>query len=72
MRNESPVCIGCGKTPNELPEYDYANTGVTDPVKYVVEEEGTYNPANGHFACDKCYIKMGQPSAPFPNRWVAP
>ena len=30
---------------------------------YVIEEEGTYNPANGHFACDSDYIALGQPSS---------
>lgn len=37
---------------------------------YVEQEEGTYNPKNGHFLCDKCYIKAGMPSAP--NGWRCP
>lgn len=67
-----PVCIGCGKTPDELPEYFPANTGstFTDPIQYVQHEEGTYNPANGHFACTDCYIKMGMPTTP--RGWKAP
>jgi hypothetical protein len=24
-------------------------------------EEGTYNPINGHFLCDQCYIEAGMP-----------
>lgn len=37
---------------------------------YVIEEEGTYNPENGHFLCDSCYIKAGQPSSP--GGWKCP
>jgi hypothetical protein len=66
------VCIGCGKTPSELPEYvDAARVEGMSPELYVWEEEGTLNRENGHFACDSCYIKMGQPSRR-DGRWVAP
>lgn len=37
---------------------------------YVVMEEGTLNPVNGHFLCDKCYIKAYMPTAP--HGWVCP
>jgi hypothetical protein len=40
------------------------------PDEYVRDEEGTYNPANGHFLCDECYIKAGQPSSP--RGWRCP
>lgn len=67
-----PICIGCHKTPKELPEYHQEFTGapIDDPVAYVKEEEGTYNPNNGHFLCTECYIKAGMPTSP--HGWVAP
>lgn len=37
---------------------------------YIRDEEGTYNPANGHFLCDSCYIAAGQPSSR--KGWVCP
>lgn len=66
-----PVCVGCGKTPDELPEYSPVLTGADlTPIEYVVQEEGTYNTQNGHFLCTDCYIKSGRPTAP--GGWVAP
>lgn len=77
---EPPVdvrCIGCGKKPEELGEYsravlDYPTSWT--PTDYVRRQEGTYNRANGHFACDLCYISMGMPAEPAGSgrRWVAP
>jgi hypothetical protein len=29
--------------------------------QYVITGEGTYNPLNGHFNCDRCYIAIGMP-----------
>ena len=66
----SPVCIGCGKHPAELEEYVENPDADPDPDAYVRREEGTYNPANGHFACTICYCKMGMPSTP--RGWKAP
>lgn len=60
-----PVCQGCFKKPHELPCY-FAMTGSYSPelnARYVRQEEGTYNPKNGHFLCDTCYIKAGCPTA---------
>jgi len=37
---------------------------------YVIENEGTYNPYNGHFLCDECYTKAGMPSSP--TGWKCP
>lgn len=71
---DDPICIGCAKRPDEIPEYvDMAST-IEDmtPKEFVLEEEGTLNTTNGHFMCTDCYIKNGQPSKPFPDRWVAP
>lgn len=65
------VCIGCSKTPEELEEYvEAAREAGMSPRRYVIQEEGTYNPDNGHFACTKCYIEMGEPSSP--TGWKAP
>jgi hypothetical protein len=70
---QSLVCIGCNKTPEELTEYVIAAMATrTTPGEYVLRQEGTLNTANGHFACDRCYIEMGMPSGSGRNRWVAP
>lgn len=64
-------CIGCGKAPHEIDEYiEAAAAEDMSPAGYVVVEEGTYNPENGHFACTSCYIAMGMPSSP--RGWKAP
>lgn len=67
------ICTGCNKTADELPEYiEGAAEAEMTVEQYVREEEGTYNPENGHFLCTDCYIKAGMPSLPYPKRWVAP
>jgi hypothetical protein len=64
-------CIGCGKKPDEIAEYvDAAEANDMSPEQFVEEEEGTYNPTNGHFACTVCYVAMGMPSSP--HGWRAP
>lgn len=48
-------------------EEDEAARGPATPQmreEYVMNEEGTYNPVNGHFTCDTCYISIGMPSGP--------
>ena len=65
------VCIGCRKHPSEIEEYIIAAREAEYPIEeYVRSEEGTYNRANGHFACTDCYVAMGAPSAP--QGWKAP
>ena len=56
-------CKGCGKKPEEIPEYvelakdyDYPSAMIA-----VIEEEGTYNPRTKAFYCTPCYIKAGMP-----------
>jgi len=78
----TPICNGCGKTPEELEEYISAASEVYEdddgqeikpyksPTDFVVREEGTYNPTNGHFLCTPCYIKAGSPASE--QGWVAP
>ena len=71
MSAPSPVCVGCHKTPSELPEYiEAAADEGMDPDDYVRAEEGTYNPDNGHFLCTDCYVDAGCPSGP--RGWRAP
>ena len=68
-----PLCTGCNKTPSQIDEYvDAALDDETTPDAYVRSEEGTYNPANGHFLCTDCYINAGMPSLPHPRQWRAP
>ena len=65
------ICVGCGKTPSELDEYtELAKAEEMTPEQYVIEEEGTYNPTNGHFVCTECYIRIGCPSSE--KGWKAP
>jgi hypothetical protein len=70
---QDPICIGCAKRPDEDERYKMcaAEEGIT-PLEYVVENEGTLNRTNGHYLCDMCYIKMGQPTGGRGQRWVAP
>ena len=66
-----PICVGCGKRPDELTCYTMMLEPGQTAEQFVIEEEGTYNPENGHFLCDECYVKAGMPTAPFPG-WRAP
>lgn len=66
-----PICAYCKKPPAEIEEYiEGAAAHETTPDDYVRREEGTFNPANGHFACTECYIAIGMPSSP--TGWIAP
>jgi hypothetical protein len=62
---EGPVCVGCGKTPDQLAEYvemvapDYGGFKSADEA--VRKNEGTFNRQNQHFWCTSCYIKVGMP-----------
>lgn len=75
-----PWCIGCGRFAPDIPEVLIAVAGDVDRPfisrvdvnVWVMKNEGTYNKENGHFACDSCYIAMGQPSLPYPFGWKAP
>ena len=65
-----PLCIGCGKHPDELEEYvEIAKEEGMTPDEFVRKEEGTYNRENGHFLCTPCYAKAGMPSSP--RGWIA-
>ena len=74
-----PYCFRCGKPASSFAEYCHDNgecggPPYPDAVAYVREEEGTYNPATNRFACDECYIAIGQPVSriPFGPPWQAP
>lgn len=69
---DRPICVGCASTPDELAaSYSIHLDGPDDTLTNVIKrEEGTYNPRNGHFLCDACYIKNGMPSSPY--GWVCP
>ncbi len=64
-------CAGCKRTPAEIPNYVELLEPGESADDYVREEEGTLDALSGAFLCDPCYIKAGQPSFPFPKRWVA-
>ena len=66
-------CFVCGKLAEELEEYVDAAAANEMPIdQFVAEEEGTYNPESGNFACTECYIAIGMPSRDAPDRWRAP
>lgn len=65
-----PTCFRCGKAPKDLDEYVDNPDQDPDPVRYVIENEGTYNPKTHRFACTLCYVVIGMPSAP--HGWKAP
>jgi hypothetical protein len=68
-----PVCFVCLRTPEEILAYTpFAHDAGLTNTEYVIREEGTLNPLNGHFACDACYCDIGMPSGPHGSRWVAP
>ena len=66
-----PLCTGCNKHPDEIPEYiDCAEVEGMTPDDYVRTEEGTFNRSNGHFLCTDCYCAAGMPSSS--RGWVEP
>lgn len=70
----TPRCNGCGKEPHELECYtELAMEEGLTPEEYVRRNEGTYNPVNGHFMCDDCYLAAGAPAVKWPGpNWIAP
>lgn len=71
MTDPPPFDPRCGRFAADMPELDDPRhgTGYTR-AEYVRAEEGTFNPANGHFLCDRCYIDAGMPTGP--NGWRCP
>lgn len=74
----SPCCIDCGKVPAELREYvEAAESAGLTPDEYVAQEEGTYNPDNGHFLCTDDFVIRemrggGRLTGENGGRWIAP
>lgn len=61
----------CQRWADDMAEYDDPRHGTgLSRAEYVRQEEGTYNPDNGHFLCDQCYIDAGMPSSP--SGWRCP
>lgn len=61
----------CERLAVDIPDVVYyAGLEELTPNDWVRQEEGTYNPANGHFLCDECYIAAGMPSSP--TGWKCP
>lgn len=78
-----PFCTSCKRHPADIPGYTAEATNYYDalpPISVVLgaetiedayaREDGTYNPENGHFLCNECYVKAGMPTSP--QGWVAP
>jgi hypothetical protein len=65
MQTETKVvlkCIGCDKTPEELPDFKHNEEGM-NPTEFVIEHERTLNRfEKDKFYCVTCYIKAGMPS----------
>jgi hypothetical protein len=66
----------CNRFGGEITEYDdlIVDFGqvVTAETRedFIRNNDGTYNPMNGHFACTECYIAIGAPSSP--SGWKCP
>lgn len=57
-----PRCRGCGRRPEQIPEYtSAADEEEITAEEYVTREEGTFNPGTGRFWCTECYIEAGMP-----------
>lgn len=64
MSKPEPFCPGCRRFAEQLVYIDSWKDPDESRTDYIWREEGTLNPNNGHFLCDSCYIKAGQPSSP--------
>lgn len=65
--NADMKCDGCGKHPDDLPEYLSIDPGLevySSPSEIVWFEEGTLNRETLRFLCNGCYIRAGMPSSP--------
>lgn len=68
--NYDALCIGCAREAADIPALvELATDEGLTPEAYAADD-GTFNPINGHFLCDACYIRWGQPSTA--AGWVAP
>lgn len=69
---EAPVCVCCGKRPEDIVEYREAadEEEYDSATEYVVNEEGTFNDAQNIFCCTECYIKLGCPVGVAKRSWA--
>lgn len=63
MSDPEPYDPNCGKYASDMSYIDHYREPDQSRADYIRSEEGTYNPSNGHFACDPCYISVGMPSS---------
>ncbi len=69
----TPTCFRCHRPPAEIPGWMYDAHVEGMDVNAYAKADGTYNPVTNHFACDTCYLAIGQPAYPWPGTpWVAP
>lgn len=68
-KDEDILCPYCEKKPDDLHEYitgaeEYNNEFEADysALDWMRMFEGTYDKYTGLFACNNCYIKIGQPT----------
>jgi len=54
-------CKVCGKSPEELQEYQDCKEENETATEYCWHEEGTLNKQTGLFYCTECYVKVGMP-----------
>lgn len=64
---EDPYDPYCERFADEINSVQFGADMEGETVVEFAKSDGTYNPENGHFACDACYIRLGQPSAPHPG-----
>jgi len=83
LSTTNPYDPMCGRFARDMPELDNAWPMSEEELNRVPEDErgdlrayfiitndGTFNPDNGHFLCMGCYIQAGMPVAP--HGWVCP
>lgn len=63
MAENKYTCVICGKTPDELMEYNMLaeEEGYDNPTAAMMANEGTVNDALKLFCCTDCYVKIGMP-----------
>ncbi len=72
-----PYCPGCRQEASNIASVTaYARMEGESPKEWVRKNEGTYNPNNDHFLCDKCFIseedRRGVRLAAPLGKWVCP
>lgn len=63
-------CFRCGRAPSEIPGIVMGAQAEEQTPDEFARDDGTFNIYTNHFACDECYIAIGQPSSSM--GWKAP